>query len=980
MANVSVGELNPVTPNMAGYIPSVLNMTGWQNFDGTPFMLAYRDSAPVSPPDGVTRNIIYLTMSGSTVTGVRYVTELNGVMTQQFQATGLSIPLATLQSGFSNIIPLVFAGDDVINGNNFENVLYGLAGNDTINGLGGNDTLFGGAGSDKLYGGDGDDILLPGYGTGLNSNDVVDGGAGTDTISLADIAGSGTPPKIEGFIDLASGVAGIIDYNYYRQIVVSFTLTSIENATGTNGEDLIYGNAGANVLSGLNGADFLYGGAGADTLYGGAGDDTLFGGAGADLLSGGDGFDIANYSASTAAVTVNLTTNLVSGGDAAGDILNSIEGAYGSIYNDSLTGSASADKLSGNDGNDSIYGNGGNDTLQGGLGNDALYGGGGNDILTDNGGSDLLYGGAGDDILDPGAVMSSEWQDIVDGGDGSDTVSFSNIYSTVTIDLAAKKATLTSIYTTINANLISIENATGSSGDDVLIGDAGANRLDGGYGNDSLNGGAGNDVLNGGGGSDILDGGAGNDILSPQLKFGSSAADIVNGGDGIDTISFASEFFDNFAGSGFVMPNVSVDLALGTATGLLTGPSPAFIGATLTSIENVTGGIGNDTLLGDTGANTLSGLAGNDILNGREGNDILIGGAGADQLTGGLGSDTASYAGSAAAVDVNLSISYAAFGDAAGDLLTGIENLTGSAGGDTLIGDGNANVIEGGAGADWLSGLGGIDTLSYASNAAGGVSINLQSRYAAYGDAQGDSIFGFENVTGSQFSDWIFGDTGVNVLNGGAGNDVLMGGTGADALIGGAGIDTVLYTWAASAVDVNLWLNAGSLGESAGDTLSGIENLTGSAYNDALIGNDANNVLDGGAGDDWMSATGGSDTLRGGAGNDTLLGGTGSDLFLFDAALNAATNRDTIADFSVVDDTVQLENSIFTLLATTGTLAAGLFKDLSLGAQDANDAILYDRATGNLIYDSNGLTAGGQTIFADVTDGLALTSADFLVI
>ncbi len=533
-----------------------------------------------------------------------------------------------------------------------------------------------------------------------------------------------------------------------------------------------------------------------------------------------------------------------------------------------------------------------------------------------------------------------------------------------------------------SANIMPIMTAgndqiSGSFYDQSIFGQDGNDTISGGGGNDSIYGGNGNDIIIGNDGArgntgvDQLYGGAGNDSLAPGTNS-TSVRELADGGTGVDTVTFGNRSYVGLV----------VDLAAGTATApidIRNGTGGTVL-ATLVSIENVVGSQGDDTLLGDAGANILSGLAGNDILNGREGNDILIGGAGADQLTGGLGSDTASYAGSSAAVDVNLSISYAAFGDAAGDVLTGFENLTGSAYGDTLIGDGNANVIEGGAGADWLNGLGGIDTLSYASSATTGVSINLQSGYAANGDAQGDTFFGFENVTGSQFADWIFGDAGVNIINAGAGNDVLMGGAGADALIGGAGIDTAIYTWATSAVDVNLWLNAGSLGESAGDTLSGIENLTGSAYNDALIGNDGNNILDGASGNDWLSATGGSDTLRGGAGNDTLLGGTGSDFFLFDSALNAATNKDTIADYSVVDDTVQLENAIFTLLASTGTLAARLFKDLSLGAQDANDAILYDRATGSLIYDSNGLTAGGQTIFADVTDGLALTYADFMVV
>jgi Ca2+-binding RTX toxin-like protein len=543
------------------------------------------------------------------------------------------------------------------------------------------------------------------------------------------------------------------------------------------------------------------------------------------------------------------------------------------------------------------------------------------------------------------------------------------------IPLAAFRANSANIMPLITAGDDTI---AGTALDDVIYGQGGNDTISGGGGNDTIYGGDGNDVITGNfgflgkGGNDQMFGGAGNDILSPQTNSSTTIREIVDGGDGIDTVTFGGlRFFE-----------LAVDLAAGTATAPvdIRNGKGGTVFATLVSIENVIGSSGDDRIFGNAVANTLNGGEGNDILDGREGNDMLIGGAGADQLIGGVGSDTASYIGSAAAVDVNLSINYAAFGDAAGDTLTGIENLRGSAGDDTLIGDGNAGVIEGGAGADWLNGLGGIDTLSYASSAAGGVSVNLQSGYAAYGDAQGDTIFGFENVTGSGFADWIFGDAGVNIINGGAGDDVLMGGAGADTLIGGAGIDTVLYTWATSAVDVNLWLNAGSLGESTGDTLSGIENLTGSAHNDALIGNDGNNILDGASGDDWMSATGGSDTLRGGAGNDTLLGGTGSDFFLFDAALNAATNKDMIADFNVADDTVQLENAIFALLASTGTLAAGLFKDLSLGAQDANDAILYDRATGSIIYDSNGLGAGGQTIFADVTDGLILTSADFMVV
>jgi Ca2+-binding RTX toxin-like protein len=577
----------------------------------------------------------------------------------------------------------------------------------------------------------------------------------------------------------------------------------------------------------------------------------------------------------------------------------------------------------------------------------------------------------------------------VDANNNVTSVVYSTVVTTIAVTPPVPVFTITGLLIPLatfranSANIMPLLTAgddaiTGSSFDNGIYGQGGNDTIFGGGGNDLIDGGDGNDIITGNsgfmgaGGNDQLFGGAGDDILSPGTASSTTVRETVDGGTGIDTVTFGGRPYFGLV----------VDLAAGTATAPIDirNGNGGTVFAALTSIENVTGSHGDDKIYGDAGANVLDGGAGNDILDGRGGNDILVGGAGADQLIGGAGSDTASYIGSTAAVDVNLSINYAGLGDAEGDVLTGIENLRGSANNDALIGNNNANIIEGGAGADWLSGLGGTDTLSYVNSATTGVSINLDSGYAANGDAEGDIFQGFENVTGSKFSDWIFGDAGANVINGGAGNDVLMGGAGADTLIGGAGIDTAIYTWATSAVDVNLYLNAGSLGESTGDKLSGIENLTGSAYNDALIGNDGNNILDGAYGNDWLSAGGGADTIIGGAGNDTLLGGAGRDVFLFNTALSATTNVDFISDFNVAEDTVQLENDIFTQLTSIGTLAANLFKDLGLGAQDGDDSILYDRATGKIVYDSNGLVAGGQTLFADLKDGLVLTHANFVVV
>ena len=119
-------------------------------------------------------------------------------------------------------------------------------------------------------------------------------------------------------------------------------------------------------------ADILRGLGGNDMLFGGSGNDTLEGGPGADTLIGGPGMDTADYSASAAAVSVNLLTGLGSGGDAQGDILGGIENIVGSAFNDTLTGDNGGNALDGRSGNDTLLGGAGSDTLAGGAGADTF--------------------------------------------------------------------------------------------------------------------------------------------------------------------------------------------------------------------------------------------------------------------------------------------------------------------------------------------------------------------------------------------------------------------------------------------------------------------------------------------------------------------------------------------------------------------------------------------------------------------------------
>ncbi|MDO8333865.1 MAG: calcium-binding protein, partial [Nitrosomonas sp.] len=133
-----------------------------------------------------------------------------------------------------------------------------------------------------------------------------------------------------------------------------------------------------------------------------------------------------------------------------------------------------------------------------------------------------------------------------------------------------------------------------------------------------------------------------------------------------------------------------------------------------------------------------------------------------------------------------------------------------------------------------------------------------------------------------------------------------------------------------------------------------------------LKGNTAANRLIGG---------GGNDTLDGGTGKNILTGGTGKDIF----KLTTTGHIDSITDFVVIDDTIQLENAAYTKLTTTGTLVAGQFR-IGSKALDANDFVIYNNATGALLYDADGNGAVAAVQIATIGVGLAMTNADIVVI
>jgi Ca2+-binding RTX toxin-like protein len=374
-------------------------------------------------------------------------------------------------------------------------------------------------------------------------------------------------------------------------------------------------------------------------------------------------------------------------------------------------------------------------------------------------------------------------------------------------------------------------------------------------------------------------------------------------------------------------------------------------------------GAGNDTLTGSAGDDTLIGGAGDDTFSWSWGNDVIRGGAGID---------TAVY-NSSYGVKVDLSNSANNSGPATGHMLVSIENVTGGSAGDILIGDDKANVLRGEGGNDTLSGGWGSDTLvggegndTVLYDTPFGVLVDL-STGATAGAAAGDVLSGIENVAGGSGGDKLIGDGNANVLNGGDGNDTLSGGWGNDLLVGGDGVDTVVYdTPYGVLVDLSTGATAGA---AAGDVLVDIENVTGGAGSDMLIGKGTVNVLAGGGGDD---------TLDGGHSADELWGGTGRDVFVFSSPVHAYYAPDKVMDFDASQDRIQLSRAIFSGLAAGG-LNPSAFTAGGV-ATTAAHRIVYNASTGEVAYDADG--AGGQAAvtFATVQSyGAALRADHFLV-
>ncbi len=468
---------------------------------------------------------------------------------------------------------------------------------------------------------------------------------------------------------------------------------------GTDADDSLVGTSAADVIGGGDGNDEIDGRGADDDLLGGNGNDSIFGGTGNDALAGETGDDQL----------------------------------FGLPGDDTLRGGEGGDNLDGGDGNDFLNGNGGADHMEGGSGNDrylvddpgdevieepgarlggidsvtsaitfilpanverlTLTGverinGTGNELqnrITGNDARNVLRGGDGSDLLSGGLGP-----DFLDGGEGADTMIGGSDSDTFIVDdegdvvedealggVADRVIARTDFRLPANVEQLTLQGTAlvgaGTARDNTLRGNALNNSLFGGAGNDIVLGGSGGDRIAAGDDDDTVDGERGDDTVD-----GGDGADTLEGGADNDRVS-------GNAGDDSLYGDAAEDDPLASAGG---GDDALFGGA---NFDNLFGGGGDDTLFGGTSVDVLYGSAGNDILD------------------GGAGEDFAYYDHDPSRVIVDLARGFA---DSGGDrdTLANIEHIRGTAFNDRLVGNGDANMLDGDDGNDVL--IGGIAGVS----------------------------------------------------------------------------------------------------------------------------------------------------------------------------------------------------------------------------------------------------------------------------
>ncbi len=871
-----------------------------------------------------------------------------------------------------------------------------------------------------------------------------------------------TNGSMQGSIDAGTGTDTLIGNTNYNNV---FTVTGAGSGTAT-------------VLTGtFAGIENITGGAAADSLVlnGGTITGTFTGGLGSDTLTAG------NVATAFVVTTLNAGTATGTGG------FTGVENLTGNAQADTFTlaGGTLSGTITGGGGSDTFTGNNTATTFSiiapdsglaaltaGGTAEVALWtgienltGGNGNDLFffTDDIGDSLsgnIVGGAGTDTVQ-GANVENAWSitganagtvtrlggtfsgiEGLVGGNVADTFTFTAAASAVsTIDGSNGGSDAIvfapGVNTTVNVNSLGggtsttgtgtfsgIENLTGNNGDDVFNFAAAGSLLgsvNGGTGNDSLTRdsaaaaainwnftSAGGGTVTGIGGTfsnmESITGGAGDDTFA--FSTGGSLAGSLNGAGGtIDKLDYSA-----------LSSDVTVSLAGGSASGV-TG--------TVSNIENITGGSGNDSLTGDANANTINGGSGNDTITGNAGADALDGGFGTDRLQETIaGGSTATLSSTSYVTSVGPTTdSHTGFESASILGSTGSdETLTLAFGTDTQLGSISTIAFAGGTGNDSLNFTGtgafGSGTFTHTNATDGTITLNSTS-INFFGLESGNSGLTIDTVTmnftttaeaiaiaqattqnaitSDQAADFTInnpltiltlnaGDTGGDTItlngfgtgfgadltiNAGSGNDTITvnavptAGTSVVALNGDAGTDALNVN--VGTLGINLTSsNGGTLtGGAATISFSSIESITGSATGTVFtINSPTTAIITGGAGNDTLQGTLIDDVVLTSIGSGMGYSGT-------EASTGGFSNIDTIiatGGAGAITGTNDAGGTAWSIGATSTSIAGGQTLTFSgfttLNGGTANDTLTVNFTSANVI--PNGLTFNGGAGANDV--------------
>ena len=526
------------------------------------------------------------------------------------------------------------------------------------------------------------------------------------------------------------------------------------------------------------------------------------------------------------------------------------------------------------------------------------------------------------------------------------------------------------------------------------------------------------DEINGTGGNDVIYGLSGNDELA-----GGTGYDTLIGGDGNDTyvITDNNDTITEISNEGIDTVETTVDIELTDDQSIeniiLEGSS---------AIDASGNDLAND-ITGNDASNTIEAGSGDDIVNAGGGNDVIIGGHGAgdDNYDGGSGRyDRIKYVSALANITINLATgaAYATAGnDAAGigeDTLTNIEDVTASNYNDTIIGDSNANNIDGGLGNDSIDGGAGSDIATYSGAYADyTLTDNQDGTWAVLhkSDNETDTITRVEKIQfsdrlytlnystttitgtasadkliGTSGDDYIDGLAGNDTMSGLAGNDTLFGGSGSDKLIGGLGDDTYVVNLTSKGTLEDTLTEKNNEGN---DTIQLSGTYSGAKFINFTLGNSfehldvsatgsSNLNLKGNGAVNILTGNDDANTLDGGVGADTLIGGLGNDLYIVDNVSDVVTEYSGEGTDTVQSSvTLTLSDDVENLTLTGKSSINGTGNDLAntLTGNTANNILSGGDGADIFVFNTKLSKTNIDTIgdFEHVSDHIALDDAIF---